>query len=194
MGSVSHIPVVGRKINKTDYAALHLLDLDPSDIEEALGYVPADAASVPPPVDLGPYATDADLAAGLATKSDVGHDHDARYYTEAEVNALLVGYASSLLVPAVVAGTSYTILPADSYAAKALTNAALVTITVPDDPAIAVGSRCRFCAEGAAGALVAEAVGVTIINRGNKRAAAQGSIFELHKRSASVWWLLGDVQ
>ena len=179
MGSVLHIPVAGRKINKTDYHAEHLLDLDAADIEEALGYVPADAADIPPPVDLGPYATDAELAAGLATKSDTSHTHD---------------YASTLLVPAVVAGTSYTILPADQYAAKALTNAALVTITVPDDPAIAVGSRCRFCVEGAGGAVVAEAVGETIINRGDKRSAAQGSIFELHKRASATWWLLGDVQ
>ena len=30
------------------------------------------------------YATQAELAAGLAAKSDTGHDHDGRYYTEAE--------------------------------------------------------------------------------------------------------------
>jgi len=170
VGSVTHLPVAGRLITKEDYAEEHVLDLEAADIEEALGYVPLGPGDIPPPPDLGPYATDADLAAGLATK------------------------ANALLVIEAVSAASYTIQPSDIYAAKALTNAALVTVVVPNDPAIPVGARCRFGAEGAAGALVAEALGVTIINRGNKRAAAQGSIFELHKRSAAVWWLLGDVQ
>jgi len=44
MGSVTHIPVTGRKINSTDYHEEHLLDLDTTDITDALGYVPVNKA------------------------------------------------------------------------------------------------------------------------------------------------------
>ena len=41
------------------------------------------------------YATQAELAAGLAGKSDAGHDHDGRYYTEDEADALLAGKSNT---------------------------------------------------------------------------------------------------
>jgi len=100
MASVTHLPVVGRKVTAGDYADEHVMVLVASDIEEALGYVPADATDIPAPINLDPYATDADLAAGLATKqpvgdySLVGHTHDDRYYTEDEVDALIAGAGS----------------------------------------------------------------------------------------------------
>jgi hypothetical protein len=155
VGSVTHIPVIGRRINKLDYADEHVMVLEASDIEGALGYVPADAADILPPPDLS-------------------------------------GLAPRLLLVDEVAGASYTIQPTDQYAAKALINASKVTIVVPNDPEILVGSRCRFGVEGAGGAVIAP-VGVTIISRDNALDAKLGAIFELHKRSASIWWLLGDV-
>jgi hypothetical protein len=72
MASVTHLPVVGRKVTAGDYADEHVMVLVAEDIEEALGYVPADAADVGTPPDLSAYATDAELAAGLATKVSVG--------------------------------------------------------------------------------------------------------------------------
>jgi hypothetical protein len=44
--------------------------------------------------DLSGYATDAELAAGLATKANTAHTHDDRYYTETEVDGLISGRAS----------------------------------------------------------------------------------------------------
>jgi hypothetical protein len=41
------------------------------------------------------YFTEAEVTALLAGKSNTAHDHDSRYYTESEVNALLAGKASS---------------------------------------------------------------------------------------------------
>lgn len=156
------------------------------------------------------------LQQALDDKSAIGHTHDDRYYTEAEVATLIAQalvtvasnlssaiaalstvYASQLLVPDTVTAAGYTIQATDRYAAKRLTNAGLVTITVPLNATIAVpiGARCRFAAEGAAGAtIVPESVGVTILCRGNLDDAAQGSIFELHKVATNTWWLLGDVQ
>lgn len=99
------------------------------------------------------------------------------------------------LVAETVFGTAYTVQIADEYAAKRLINAALVTVTAPLDATLAVpiGSRCRFCAEGAAGAVVAAEAGVTILSRDNALIAAQYAIFELHKVDTDTWWLLGDV-
>lgn len=61
MASVTHQVVSGRQINAADYAAEHQVTIEASDITGALGYTPADAA----------------------------HNHDDRYYTEAEIDAFL---------------------------------------------------------------------------------------------------------
>lgn len=125
---------------------------------------------------MGFYMDPIKLITDIETIDEVDHDH--------------------LLIPDEVAGTSYTIQLTDRVVAKRLTNAAEVTIIVPTNATVPVpiGARVRFGAEGAAGAVVAEAVGVTIICREDLRNAAQGSVFELHKVAINTWYLLGDVQ
>ena len=61
MASVRHPVVSGRQITADDYDDEHIVELDAADVTGALGYTPADAT----------------------------HNHDERYYTQGEVDALL---------------------------------------------------------------------------------------------------------
>lgn len=141
-------------------------------------------------VDAAPGALDTlnELAAAL------GDDPNFAATIAAQIAA--INASLGLLVPAVVADAAYTMQPGDTYAAKRLTNAALVTVTAALDAtsAVPIGARCRFIVEGAAGAVLAAEGGVTLVNRDNPVNAAQGSVFELHKIAANKFAVLGDLQ
>jgi hypothetical protein len=111
----------------------------------------------------------------------------------ATLTAALATKAPDLLVPDVVAGAAYTVAVGDRYAAKRLTNAGLVTVTLGNAPP--VGARIRFKGEGAGGFTFAAADGMTIHSRDS--AMNSGGLYavaEAWRDTAGTWTLLGDVK
>lgn len=135
----------------------------------------------------------------LAGKSDVGHTHDDRYYTDVEVDALLAALntsvalkAGDLLVPGTINAAAWNTTAADRYAAYLVTYAGTAVLTLDSDAPI--GARIRFKQMHASGFSFAAGAGMTLLSRdGGYTSYGLYSVSEAWRISATEWSILGDV-
>ena len=136
------------------------------------------------------------------------HDHDDRYYTEAETDNRLSGKAdlvggrvkASQSESAIVAITGNTTLTA-THAGKCLmvSSASGVTITVPDDSSIPVGTEVELYHHGAGGLTVKSVSAIYLAFDGERTAGRsltvpQYGIIGLKKMDGSTWKVSGEAE
>ena len=106
-----------------------------------------------------------------------------------------IGFAATP-TPTVRTGTSYTLALADNHRLVECANAAAITVTVPNDSAVAfpLGARIEIAQTGACQITVSGA-GVTLRVPAGKTAKTrlQYSIIALTKRNTDEWILSGDL-
>lgn len=93
-------------------------------------------------------------------------------------------------------GTSYTLVLADAGKLVTLTNAAAITLEVPDNAseAFPIGTRVDLLQAGAGQVTVDPAGGVTVNAKdGNDKLADQWSAATLIKLASDTWVLIGDL-
>lgn len=93
-------------------------------------------------------------------------------------------------------GTTYTLVAADAGKLVTLSNAAAITLTVPQDSAatIAIGTYVDLLQLGAGQVTVAVDAGSTLRTSGlTAKARAQYSRLAVQKVSANTWSLMGDL-
>lgn len=125
-------------------------------------------------------------------------DPDLETLIEDEIADAVAGlgpFASDLLVPTDVGGTTYTIQDTDRMVAKRLTNAAGCTVILPLNAteAVPIGARIRLIVIGAGGLTVdVEDVSITVISADDFVVAEQNNTVEIHKTGTNEWCLLGN--
>jgi len=93
-------------------------------------------------------------------------------------------------------GTTYTFDITDQAKLVVFNNAAATTVTIPPEAAVAFkpNSQIDCIQDGAGKVTFAEGSGVTILSHAsNKSIAAQYAGVTLIKKSANVWWLVGNL-
>jgi hypothetical protein len=140
-----------------------------------------------------PYFTGSGTAA-LATFTAAGR----ALVDDADTAAQLVTLGAVAQAQTVNAqtGTTYTLVLADAGKLVSLSNAAAITLTLPQDTdvAIAVGTYVDFYQLGAGQVTVVAGTGATLRTSGlTAKARAQYSRFSAQKVSANTWSLFGDL-
>ena len=171
--------------------------------------------------DLGGTAA-APTVPGLAGKSDTSHNHtgvyapvlgaDDNYVTDAE-KAALHAHANKAALDLVSGtntgdqvlgryvgvnaqtGTTYTPVLTDEGKLVTLTNAAAITVTLPQDSALAfpVGGRIDFAGMGAGLATFVAGTGATVNGTPSLVQRAQYGAFTAIKVAANTWLVVGDL-
>jgi hypothetical protein len=100
------------------------------------------------------------------------------------------------LVPKSVPGTPYTLLLTDAGKALVCTNAAAVTVNVPDNATVAfpIGTIIHVTQSGAGQVTLVPAGGVTLETSTTLLSRDQNSVLWLWKRDTDVWIVGGDRQ
>jgi hypothetical protein len=130
----------------------------------------------------------------------LAHDHDTRYYTDAEVDALLTALAGTiptnrapdLLVPGTISTSTYNTQTTDRYTAYLVTYAGDCAITLDSDAPI--GARIRFKQMHASGFHFVAGAGMTLNSRDAViTSAGLYAVSEAWRISTTEWSILGDV-
>lgn len=93
-------------------------------------------------------------------------------------------------------GTTYTIVMADAGTVVELSNAAAITLTIPNNTTTAFpsGTIIEILQAGAGQVTISPAAGVTIDSRGSAfKTAGQWALAYMYKRNPNEWVLTGDV-
>jgi hypothetical protein len=133
--------------------------------------------------------------AGLADKNTMVWDAGTSKFIPASVVAANQVFAQAQLINAQT-GTTYTLIAGDAGQLVTLSNAAAVTLSVPQDSAatIAVGVYIDLYQLGAGQVTVAAGTGATLRVSGlTAKARAQYSRMVVQKVSANTWVLAGDL-
>ena len=128
-------------------------------------------------------------------RTPLAHNHDDRYYTEAEVNALLAGSPGYRYTGINAQTSSYTPIAVDEGRLVTLSSGSAVTVTLPTDAsaAIPVGGSIDFAVIGAGMVTFAGASGVTVNGTPSLVTRAQWSMVTAIKRAANTWLVVGDL-
>ena len=131
------------------------------------------------------------------TYAAASHSHDASYYTESEVDDLIAPLAVAGEYVGINAqtGTTYTIVLADVGKLVTCTNAGAITVTLPQDSAVAVpvGARIDFAGLGAGLITFAAGTGATVNGTPSLGTRAQYSAVTAIKVAANTWLVVGDL-
>lgn len=136
---------------------------------------------------------DGDLGKTLSAARMNGIETDIQAALDAAAAANTVATNLSVVIPKIIAATTYTLLLTDQNLGLTFTNAAGCTVTVPPASAVAFPLGWPTEIRQAGGPVtVVQGAGVTITKLGTLITGGVGATLGLANTGTNTWWLSGD--
>lgn len=134
------------------------------------------------------------LRTDFTDDTDMGAGVHAGQHNELSAAVLALQLASSAVILATVAGTTYTLVLADAGKEIETTSASAVSVTIPPNSSVAfpVGTTLAVRQAGAGQVTMVAGAGVTLRQPYGLKTATQWSTIALLKRATDEWVVSGD--